>query len=92
MKAIVVKYSPATDKRGSRFVATAEGVERVSHPYDYALDADDNARRAAEKLAAKMGGMDLDAMILAAGALPNGDWVFCFVTSHTIREIPEQEG
>lgn len=93
MKAILVKYLGPTDAHGGRYVATAEGASRVVHPYDHALNSDDNARRAAEKLVWEMGWADAEKPAsLAAGTLPNGDRAFCFVNAWTCREIPAREG
>ena len=72
MKAIVTHYLPATDTRGSRIKATAEGGNSVTIGYDHA--SDNTHRKAAEALCAKMGWPGK----LIEGGLPNGDSVFVF--------------
>lgn len=72
MKAIVVKYHGPTNTRGSRFVASAEGVKSISVSYDNALSADENATLAAQGLAHKSDW----AGKYVAGTLPDGRRVF----------------
>lgn len=74
MKAIVTKYYGATNTRGSRIVATAEGGKRpwrISIPYDH---SGNEHAKAALALAKKMGWKGE----LIEGGLPNGDHVFVF--------------
>ena len=54
MKAIVTKYHGATDTRGSRISAIAEGGHRVSVGYDSGLELIDNHAEAVRKLCAKL--------------------------------------
>jgi len=73
MKAIQVRYLGPTNNRGSRWKAWAHGGANVTLPYDYAMNAEDNARCAAHTLAAKLAWRS---PITGSGALPNGDYVF----------------
>ena len=72
MKAIQVKYLSATNHKPSRWKAFAEGGASVTLSYDYALNADENARRAAIALTTKM----VWPRPVGSGVLPNGDYVF----------------
>lgn len=54
-KAIFTKYLPATNVKGSRIKAYAEGGNQVVRSYDHALNADQNHAAAAKALASKMG-------------------------------------
>lgn len=74
MKAIQVKYLSATNSRGGRFKAMAEGVKSITLSYDYSLNADQNAFKAAKELVLE-NNWPVD---LVSGQLPNGDYVFCF--------------
>lgn len=74
MKAIQVKYLGATNTRGSRWKAMAEGVKSVTKAYNYRVDAEENAFQCATDLMEKYG---WDGQ-LVSGRLPNGDYVFCF--------------
>lgn len=76
MKAIQTRYLPATNFKGSRVTATAEGGDkpwRVTVSYDG--DHDEAHKRAAEALCAKMGWTG----DLIGGGLPNGDMAWVFV-------------
>ncbi len=73
MQAIQVKYLSATDKRGSRFKATASSGS-VTVPMDYELDYEPNARKAAEALLKKLGWHNVE--ISGSGGLPNCTEVF----------------
>ena len=77
MKAIQVKYMPATNTKPSRWKAMAEGVSSVYVAYNYS-DRDGGAYHAAWLLCEKYGWQG-DTMV--SGGLPNGDWVFCFPQS-----------
>ena len=74
MKAIQVKYIPATNTKGSRWKAMAEGVKPVTVPFSY-TDRDGGAYHAAWCLCEKYGWNGIE---LRSGSLPNGDWAFCF--------------
>lgn len=75
MKAIIVKYRGPTNTRGSRYIASDGDRNRVTVPIDYALNADENARRAAVALCDKMGWTAADELI--DGGLGNAT-VFVF--------------
>ena len=74
MQAILVKYYGPTDARGTRLKASAEAGS-ITLPREYALNVDDDARRVAAALCAKLG---WNAENLVGGGLPNGDRVFVF--------------
>jgi len=75
MKAIVTKYLSATNSRGSRIKASAEGVKSIIAPLDYELDDEVNHESVALKLCEKNGW----STELVGGALPNGKgYAFCF--------------
>lgn len=76
MKAIVTKYLPATNARGSRIAATDEDGNRLTVPYPHELSGEAVHRQAAEALCAKMGWSGS----LIAGSLKNG-YVFVFTHS-----------
>ena len=73
MKAIKTKYHGATNTRGSRFSAEAEGVARIYMPYDYELNAEENHRIVAEKLCDKY---DWKGEIIGGGLKDCVVWVF----------------
>jgi hypothetical protein len=86
MQAIITKYHPATNTRGSRISATAE-AGRVYIGYDCALSSDENHRAAAVKLCEKINAEHLkrypgstpnyggiwNPASLVGGGLPGGD-------------------
>ncbi len=74
MKAIQVKYLSATNTRGSRIKAIAEGVKPLIIGYDHALSGEAVYRKAAMMLCDKY---NWDGE-LVGGQLPNNDYVFCF--------------
>ena len=77
MKAIQVKYLPATNSKPSRWKAWAFGGLSVILSYDHSLDGMGNARKAAEALLARMDQHTRKpAKITGAGSLPNQDFVF----------------
>lgn len=73
MKAIQVRYLAATNYRGTRVKAFAEGGFSVTLARDYELTFDGNARVAAQALIDKM---KWNSKINGSGYLPNGDAVF----------------
>lgn len=77
LQAIVTKYHGPTNYRGSRISAKAE-AGRVSLPYDHALDAGDNHKKAAQALADRYGWtVEKGYPALVGGALPgNAGYVF----------------
>ena len=75
MKAIEVKYHGATNHRGSRWTAKAEGMKSVTVPYDYEISDVENARKAAEEFLTKTGwGHSIH--ITGYGSLSLGRYVF----------------
>jgi hypothetical protein len=77
MKAILVRYMPATNTKPSRWKATAEGGHSHTISYGSADSQDKGAAQAAVELARKVGWKGE----LIGGGLPNGDHCFCFSTS-----------
>lgn len=53
-QAIHTKYLGATNSRGARYQAKAEGGESVTVPANYALDSSENHAAAAEALLKKL--------------------------------------
>jgi hypothetical protein len=75
MKAIVTKYLSATNSRGSRIKASAEGVKSVTLGYSYDLSGEEAHKAAALELCKKYGWP----MNLVGGGLPNcKGYAFCF--------------
>jgi hypothetical protein len=75
MKAIITKYLPATNTRGSRIKASAEGVPSIVIPYPYELSGEEVHKRAALTLCAKYGWNHS----LVGGGLPDqSGYAFCF--------------
>lgn len=75
MKAIVTTYRGATDTRGGRIVAKAEGVRPVTTSYGYEGDQYQEHERAAQALCDKYGWSGR----IVGGGLPDGRsmaWVF----------------
>ena len=54
MKAIITKYIPATNTKGSRIKAMAEGVKSLSIPYPHELNAEEGHKLAASLLCERM--------------------------------------
>lgn len=77
MQSITTKYSPATNTRGSRIIATSTGAARVSVPYPHELSGTVVHWQAAQKLAQKLGWTGT----MQAGSLKDG-YVFVFLASH----------
>jgi len=78
MKAIQVKYLPATNTKGTRLKATANGVKPITVPItvprDYALNVDEQA----EQLATDYCVVHVwSYKKLHGGQLPNGN--YCYV-------------
>ena len=75
MKAIVTKYLPATNSKGSRVKAGAFGVKPVTLPWDHALNTEENHLWAALKLCEKQGWPN----DIVSGGLPDqSGYAFCF--------------
>lgn len=74
MKAILTRYKGATDRRGSRIIATDSDNNRMTIPYPHELNSEEAHRKAAEALRDKMKWNGK----LTGGGLKNGyAWVFC---------------
>jgi len=78
MKAIQTRYMPATNTRGSRIRAFAEGVKPLSIPYPHELSGSAVHAAAAVALCKRMGWSGT----LVSGGLPDQSGeVFCFMQS-----------
>jgi len=75
MKAILTRYLPATNTRGTRIKAMAEGVASLTVAYDYAGENADNHYAAARAMQKRMAWTGE----LVSGGLPCGDYAHCFV-------------
>ena len=75
MKAITTKYHGPTNTRGSRVSASDSDGNRVSIPYDHALNSEEAHRKAAVALCARMKWSGADTMV--GGSIKNG-YVFVF--------------
>lgn len=75
MQAIITKYLPATNSRGSRIKATCSSGS-VTIPYPYELSGQAVHRAAAEALVAKL--FPGTTAALLGGGLPDGRSVFVF--------------
>lgn len=82
MKAITTKYHGPTNARGARIIASDEDGNRVTLPYDHALNSNDMHASAARALANKMHWHGT----LAQGSLAKG-YVFVWVNSWNVFEI-----
>jgi hypothetical protein len=72
MKAIQVRYLPATNFKGSRVKAFTEGKNSIVIPFLYEISSDElRAIHAAEELISRL---NWSVSIAGAGQLPNGDW------------------
>ena len=82
MKAILTRYHGATNFKGSRVSATADGWGRVYVSYDHALNSDGVHEKAARALLRRVedrGGYVSAQANLIGGGLPNGDMAWVFV-------------
>lgn len=73
MKAISTRYSGPTNTRGSRIVASAEGVSSVSIPLDYEKDLYEAHEKAALALCKKYG---WSGRLIGGGTKKGYCWVF----------------
>ena len=78
MQAIQVKFLGPTNTRGSRRKAWCDAGQ-ITVSTDFALNSEDNARKACEALRDKLGWHKPHHGDMACGSLPNGDYVFVFV-------------
>jgi hypothetical protein len=84
MKAILTKYLPATNTRGSRIQASAEGGNRISIPYPHELrEGEETHRAAANALCAKMGWDGAETLV--GGGTETG-YAFVFTSAETRLE------
>jgi hypothetical protein len=81
-KAITTTFHGPTNTRGSRYSAKDSDGNRVTVPADHALRVEDNHKRAALALCAKMQWQGAETLI--AGGLANG-YVFVFPDASIIR-------
>jgi hypothetical protein len=77
MQAIQVKFLGPTNTKGSRRKAWCDAGQ-VTVSTDFALNSEDNARKAAEALRDKLGWNAPHYGAWECGSLPNGDYVFVF--------------
>ncbi len=80
MKAIITKYLPATNSRGSRIKASAEGVPSLTIPYPHELSGAAVHAAAAVALCRRMGWGGT----LASGGLPDESG-YCFTFNDSER-------
>lgn len=85
MKAIQTRYMPATNTRGSRIKASAEGVKSLSIPYPHELSGAAVHAAAAVELCKRQNWTGN----LVSGGLPDqSGFVFCFAQSESF-EVPQ---
>ena len=75
MKAITTKYHGPTSTRGSKVSASDKDGNRVSIPYDHALNSEEAHRKAAVAFCAKMKWSGADTMV--GGSIKDG-YAFVF--------------
>lgn len=83
MKAIQVKYLPATNFKPTRLKAWIEGNNSVIQSKIYELSDYDNACEVAYSLALQL---NLNCKF-KGGSIPNGDYVFVIVESNCPNEV-----
>ncbi len=73
MKAIQIRYLPATNFKGARMKAWTEGDNKVIVPFQYEISNDElRAQDVAQELICRM---EWNVKIKGIGTLPNGDYV-----------------
>jgi hypothetical protein len=82
MKAIETRYIPATNTRGSRIKAYAEGVKPLTIPYPYELSGTAVHAEAALALARRMG---WTGTLVSGGKADQTGEVFCFLDSEQFK-------
>ena len=88
MQAIQVKFLGPTNVKGSRYKAWCDAGQ-VTVSTDFALNSEDNARKAAEALRDKLGWNTPYYGNLIEGGLSDGSYVFVFdVGYHGSRRLP----
>ena len=75
MKAIITKYMPATNTRGSRIKAMAEGVASLSIPYPHELNSEEGHLHAAKLLCERM---DWKGNLVSGGLPDETGYAHCF--------------
>jgi hypothetical protein len=74
MKAIQIKFLPATNFMGARMKAWTEGGNSITLPFQYEISSDEErAKLMATELMTQMYWWKLE--ISGIGSLPNGDYV-----------------
>ena len=82
MKTIVTKYVGPTDRKGSRIIATAEGI-RVIQGYRDELDSEGNHQAAARELIRRRQWVGT----MVGGGLPKGGMVWVFASKNSPRIV-----
>jgi len=85
MKAVMTRFIPASNVRGARIKASAEGVKSLTISYPHEMNAEQGHRLAAEKLATRQGWKG----DFCGGMLPGGDWAFTFSETKEARKNPK---
>ncbi len=80
MKAIQTKYLSATNSRGSRIKAWAEGGNSITIGYPHELSGEAVHKKAALALQEKLNWPGQ----LVGGGLPNGDYCFVMLTKDEV--------
>ena len=83
MKAIQVKYLPATNFKPSRIKAWIEGGESITQSRNYDLSDYDNACECAYSLALRLNWN----VKMRGGSLPNGDTAFIIIETNCSMEV-----
>lgn len=99
MQAIITKYIPPTNTRGSRIKATCERGS-LTVTWDDELDPSENHRAVCDALCAKFDAEDAAKYGIdparsehtwsrpkASGQIPSGEFVFCFIPERVYRRV-----
>lgn len=93
MQAIITKYLPPTNRRGSRVKATCERGS-ITVPWDSNLDAHENHEAACRAMCEQFDAEDRKeygstlgnwSRPKASGGLASGEWVHCFIPSSYVK-------
>jgi hypothetical protein len=93
MQAIITKFLPPTNVRGSRYKASCERGS-LTVDADHALNAEENHRAVCDALCAKFDAEDVAkygstaatwGKPKASGQIPSGEHVFCFIPERVYR-------
>jgi hypothetical protein len=90
MKAIHTKYIPATNCRGSRIKAWAEGGASITVPYDCACNRDEAHDKAALALVLKMGWKGFHSALIRGGSADGRGNVYTFEDEYNRVPIPSE--